>query len=90
MNDMQVLVMEWQNTETLVGASLLAKIANHGAHLLDKRVTLWFFASKLAPTQRALQCFDVSAEEKAPHPPQKKCPASIDTGHFHCCLKARS
>ncbi|MGH8385053.1 MAG: hypothetical protein ACRESJ_06100, partial [Pseudomonas sp.] len=50
----------------------------------DKRVALRFFASKLAPT-RILQCFDVSAEEKAPHHPIKKCPVSIDTGHFVFC-----
>ena len=34
----------------LVGASLLAKIVNDNADLLEKRVALGFFASKLAPT----------------------------------------
>ncbi len=33
-----------------VGASLLAKIVNDNAGILDKRVALGFFASKLAPT----------------------------------------
>jgi hypothetical protein len=34
----------------LVGASLLAKIVNDNAGVLDERVALGFFASKLAPT----------------------------------------
>jgi hypothetical protein len=50
MNDMQVLLMEWQEHRKPVGASLLAKVANNGACYLDKRVALRFFASKLAPT----------------------------------------
>jgi len=33
-----------------VGASLLAKVANDNAGLLDDRGVLRFFASKLAPT----------------------------------------
>ncbi len=33
-----------------VGASLLAKIVNDNAGILDERVALGFFASKLAPT----------------------------------------
>jgi len=32
-----------------VGASLLAKIVNDNAGILDERVALGFFASKLAP-----------------------------------------
>ncbi|MBY8947009.1 hypothetical protein J1G35_14160, partial [Pseudomonas sp. SH10-3B] len=38
-----------QNKST-VGASLLAKIVNDNAGILDERVVLGFFASKLAPT----------------------------------------
>ena len=33
-----------------VGASLLAKIVNDNAGILNERVALAFFASKLAPT----------------------------------------
>ena len=39
---------------TPVGASLLAKIANDNAGILNERVVLGFFASKLAPTVRVL------------------------------------
>ena len=38
----------------IVGASLLAKIVNDNAGILDKRVALGFFASKLAPTVDSL------------------------------------
>ncbi|ONH51902.1 hypothetical protein BLL36_20525 [Pseudomonas cedrina subsp. cedrina] len=35
-----------------VGASLLAKVVNDDAGILDERGALGFFASKLAPTER--------------------------------------
>ncbi|OLY74916.1 hypothetical protein AU074_05535 [Pseudomonas sp. ATCC PTA-122608] len=39
-----------RQNESPVGASLLAKIVNDNAGILDERVVLGFFASKLAPT----------------------------------------
>jgi hypothetical protein len=43
-----------------VGASLLAKNLNDDAYILEKRVAFEFFASKLAPTEKA-------AKTKRPH-----------------------
>jgi len=37
------------NTRLPVGASLLAKVVNDNAYILDERGELEFFASKLAP-----------------------------------------
>ncbi len=36
-----------------VGASLLAKNVNDNVYILEKRVALEFFASRLAPTEKA-------------------------------------
>ena len=47
------------HTHPTVGASLLAKIVNENAGILNARGALGFFASKLAPTGvRVLMCIN--------------------------------
>ncbi|RAI71086.1 hypothetical protein DOZ80_11610 [Pseudomonas fluorescens] len=66
-------------------------VVHDNAGKLMPRSVLRFFvgtppgASSLLQSIR--QCFDVSATQKTPHSPTKKCPVSIDTRHF--CFGSR-
>ena len=57
-----------------VGASLLAKIVNDNAGILNARGALGFFASKLAPTgaaagDRSASIFSIGLQLPQRHPP---------------------
>ncbi|RFD34220.1 hypothetical protein CER19_00155 [Pseudomonas sp. GL93] len=54
MGEDKEILLKKGNAKTTVGASLLAKNVNDNACCLDARGVLGFFASKLAPTGKAV------------------------------------